>query len=88
MGADTGVQLIESVTMLSVDVGLFTLVLVRPIAQTCLNEQTAPVETDYLLNKGMSLPVIQDDAYLNMVCLPNGSLSGVTFIGDLKFTWG
>ena len=83
---DTGVRSIDSVTMLGADVGLFTLVLVKPIAQFCLNEQTAPVEVDYLLQKS-GMPEIKDDAYLNLLCLPNGSLSGVTFIGDLKFTW-
>lgn len=85
---DTGVSYIESVTMLGADVGLFTLVLVKPIAQTNLNEQTAAVESDYFLDHGGSMPVIQDDAYLNFACLPNGSISGINFIGDLKFTWG
>ena len=83
---DTGVRSIDSVTMLGADVGLFTLVLVKPIAQFCLNEQTAPVEVDYLIQKS-GMPEIKDDAYLNLLCLPNGSLSGVTSIGDLKFTW-
>jgi len=83
---DTGVRSIDSVTMLGADVGLFTLVLVKPIAQFCLNEQTAPVEVDYLIQKS-GMPEIKDDAYLNLLCNPRGSLSGVTFIGDLKFTW-
>lgn len=83
---DTGVRSIDSVTMLGADVGLFTLVLVKPIVTFCLNEQTAPVEVDYLIQKS-GMPEIKDDAYLNLLCLPNGSLSGVTFIGDLKFTW-
>jgi len=83
---DTGVRSIESVTMLGADVGLFTLVLVKPIVTFCLNEQTAPVEVDYLIQQA-GMPEIKDDAYLNLLCLPNGSLSGVTFIGDLKFTW-
>lgn len=84
---DTGVRSIESVTMLGADVGLFTLVLVKPLFQTMLLEQTAPVDVNVLLEKGLMLPEIEDDAYLNLVCLPNGSLSGINFIGTLKYIW-
>ena len=84
---DSGVRSIESVTMLGSDVGLFTLVLVKPLLQTMLLEQTAPVEVNTLTDKGLLMPEIQDDAYLNLICLPNGSLSGVTLVGDLKYVW-
>ena len=83
---DTGVRSIQSVTMLGVDVGLFALVLVKPLAQTTIREITAPTEQDYLLEKSIC-PEIQDNAYLNWLCLPNGSLSGSAIIGDLKVIW-
>jgi hypothetical protein len=84
---DTGVRSIEGVQMISgADVGLFHLVLVKPIASTQLREQTAPVEVDYLTMTGTT-PVIQDGAYLNFICLPNGSLSGVNFHGELITAW-
>ena len=84
---DTGVRSIEGVQMISgADVGLFHLVLVKPIASTQLREQTAPVEVDYLTMTGTT-PVIQDGAYLNFICLPNGSLSGVNFHGELVTVW-
>ena len=86
-GLDTGVRYIESVTMAGADVGLFTLVLVKPIMQTCVNEQTACVEVNFAKDKS-GMPKIEDDAYLNFICTPQGNISGTTLIGTLKYTWG
>lgn len=83
---DSGVRSIESVTMLGADVGLFTLILVKPIAQTTIKEITAPYEKDFLLYSG-SLPEIKDDAYLNFLCLPQGTLAATALIGDIKVIW-
>ncbi len=83
---DTGVRSIESVTMLGADVGLFALVLVKPIASTLIRGIDAPVEIDYYIHKN-ELPIIQDDAFLNFICLPNGSLAATALIGDLKCVW-
>lgn len=80
---DTGVRSIESVTMLGVDVGLFSLILVKPIAQTQIREQTAPVEKDYLIETS-DIPEIKDDAFLSWLTCPNGSLNSVTLFGDLQ----
>lgn len=85
---DSGVRSIESVQMISgPDVGLFTLVLVKPLGLIQMYEQTAPAEKDFLISGG-EMPVIQDDAYLNFICMPNGSLSGVAFNGYLNCVWG
>jgi hypothetical protein len=84
---DTGVRSIEGVQMISgADVGLFHLVLVKPLASIQIREQTAPVEVDYLTMQA-SAPVVQDGAYLNFICLPNGSLSGVNIHGELTTIW-
>lgn len=83
---DSGVRSIESVTMNGADVGLFSLVLVKPLCSTSINEITAPVETDYLINKSI-IPEIKPDAYLNWVCLPNGTLASTALMGDLKVIW-
>lgn len=83
---DKGVRSIESVTMNGLDVGLFTLVLVKPLAQMFIRENTAPVENDYLLNFSQ-LPVIENDAYLNFLCCPSGSLSGAQLMGTIKTVW-
>lgn len=83
---DTGVRSIESVTMLGADVGLFTLILVKPIAQTTIKEISAFYEKDYLIYAS-SLPKIEDDAYLNFICLPQGSLAATVLVGDIKVIW-
>lgn len=83
---DTGVRSIQSVTMNGVDVGLFTIILVKPIAQISFREITVPYEKDYLINSS-ELPIIQDDAFLNFVVLPNGALNATTLTGNLKCIW-
>lgn len=86
-GSDTGVRSIDSVTMLGTDTGLFTLVLVKPLANIAINEQTAAVEVDFLLQKGLGMPEIKDNASLNLAISAVGSLSGVQFIGEMTTTW-
>lgn len=83
---DTGVRLIESVTMNGTDVGLFTLVLVKPIAQTQIRGIDAPVEKDYFTDSA-TIPEIKNDAYLNFICLPAGSLAATAIHGYLTTTF-
>lgn len=83
---DSGVRSIESVTMNGIDVGLFTLLLVKPIAQLSIIGIDAPVEIDYFKNFGQ-MPEIYDDAYLNFLCLPRGSLAATTLIGSIKLVF-
>jgi len=83
---DSGVRSIESVTMLGVDTGLFSLVLVKPLAQHCFREITVPYEKDYLVPT-TDLVRIYDDAFLGMLCLPLGSLAATTLMGNLKIIW-
>lgn len=80
---DTWVRSIDSVTMLWVDVWLFSLILVKPLAWTMIREQTAPVEKDYLMETS-DIPEIKDDAYLSWLTCPNGSLNGVTLFWDTQ----
>lgn len=85
---DSGVRSVESVTIGGVgDVGLFSLVLVKPLASIALRGIDAPTEIDYLTDMA-SMPQIADDAYLNFLALPNGSLSGAPLIGLIETTWG
>ena len=83
---DSGVRSIESVTMLGVDVGLFSLILVKPLARTMIREQTAPVEKDYLIENS-DLQEVKDDAFLGWLTCPNGSLNGITLFGDLQVVY-
>ncbi len=84
---DSGVRSIESVQCTAgTDVGLFTLVLVKPLANLVLREITAPVEVDYLVDFGL-VPAIVDDAYLNFISCPAGSLSAAALDGIAEFIW-
>lgn len=83
---DSGVQSIQSVTMLGADVGLFALVLVKPLLWTAINEITAPYEKDALLIGGQ-IPRIYDDAFLGFLALPRGTLAATALVGDIKVIW-
>lgn len=83
---DSGVRSVESVQMNGIDTGFFTIVLVKPLAETQIRGIDAPVEKDYLLHAGQ-LPRIYDDAFLGFLCLPNGSLAASAVEGQLKVIW-
>ena len=84
---DTGVRSIEGVTIGGIgDVGLFTLVLVKPICDSMLNEITAPTEIEYFKDFG-KLPKIENDAYLNWIIHPTGTLANAPIHGLAEFVW-
>jgi hypothetical protein len=84
---DTGVRSIDSVQMISgTDVGLFTLVLVKPLAQASVRGIDAPVEINYFTDFAQ-LPRIIDDAYLNLLCCPQGTLLSSPIHGDITTVW-
>jgi len=84
---DSGVRSIQGLTMSGSDVGLMTLVLVKPLAQMSLRGNDAPVEVDYLKDFS-GLPVIEDDAYLNFICCPVGTLAATALHGEITTAWG
>lgn len=79
---DTGVQKIDSITMIDVDVWLFALVLVYPIASFAFRDLSGPVEIEYLRDKSQC-PEIQPDAFLSLITCPLWSLSWATLMGDM-----
>ena len=84
---DSGVRSVESVTFTSgTDVGLFALVLVKPLITSALIERTAPSEVVPVSHQSQ-LPQIQDDAFLSLLTLPNGSLTGISFFGEIETVW-
>lgn len=84
---DTGVRKIDSFKVDGVgDIGLMALVLVKLIAKHHIRGTDAPCERN-LLNDDSMLPIIKDDAYLNLVSLPSGSLSGAPILGYIKTLW-
>lgn len=80
---DTGVQKIDSVTMLGADVGLFSLILVKPLAVIQQYTNQSPVEKDFLLTE-FDMPKIKDDAYLSFVANSANNLSAAVIMGNLK----
>lgn len=86
-GSDTGVMRIDSIKFDGVgDIGLLALVLVKPIAKHYIRGVDAPSERDYFTDDS-ALPIIQDDAYLNLLSLPAGNLSGAPIFGYIKTLW-
>lgn len=84
---DKGVRSIQSVTFPStLDVGLFALVLVKPLMTSTFFENTSPIETE-LITHTSGLPKIYDDAYLNLIMCPAASVSGFQFFGDIETVW-
>ena len=84
---DTGVRLVESVTIGGIgDVGLFALVLVKPLATFSLFGADSACEVDYFTDSA-AIPEILDDAYLNLIVLPNATLAGAPIIGIIETTW-
>ncbi len=84
---DKGVRSIESVTFPStLDVGLFALVLVKPLMTGTIFETTSPSETELIVHQSQ-LPKIYDDAYLNLLVCPSAAINGLTFFGDIETVW-
>lgn len=85
---DTGVRSIQSVQCTAgTDVGLFTLVLVKPLAEWTMRGIDAPTEVDFFTDHGCQAPQIVDDAYLNLIACPMGSLSAAALNGLVTFVW-
>jgi hypothetical protein len=84
---DSGVQSIESYTILTGgDIGLFTLVMVRPLAETMIYGIDAPVECEHYVYKS-ALPQIYDEACLGIICNPNGALNATIVSGTMNFVY-
>jgi len=84
---DSGVQSIQSVTFTGSDIGLFALVLVKPLLSHQVYDTTAPSEFEAVVQRGGDLPVLQDDAFLGMLVLPSGTLSGSAIFGHIETFW-
>lgn len=84
---DTGVRQVDSILFLGTgDIGLISLALVKPIARHSIRGIDAPTEQDFYADSSQ-LPVIEDDAYLNLIALPAGSLSAAPIYGFIRTLW-
>jgi hypothetical protein len=90
---DTGVKSIEGIDWVIEDVGLITLVLVKPIAQISLEPNSgattvySPSEKDFAIDAVGTLPVIKDDAYLNFIAHPAGTFATAAIYGMIETIW-
>ena len=84
---DTGVKQIDSVTFLSADVGLIAFVLVKPVELHTVRTIDAPTERTPITDM-CSLPVIEDDAYLNLIANTQASFQNAPFHGTITTVWG
>lgn len=84
---DNGVRSIQSVTFPSItDVGLFAIVLVKPIITGTLYDPQSPSETECLPHRSQ-LPKIFDDAFLGLIICPNLAINGIAFNGEIETIW-
>ena len=83
---DTGVRRIESITMNGVDVGLMTLVLVKPVG-TINHFGASPIEKCFISNTGLLLHPIHSNAYLNFIIYANANVNGSAWHGILETFW-
>ena len=84
---DSGVRSITSVQFLIANGGLISLVLVKPIAEIAIREINTEAEASYVNKRPGILPRIYDNAYLNFIVNPAGSISAQTLKGSANFTW-
>jgi hypothetical protein len=84
---DTGISRITSIVFEGTgDIGLISLAVVKPLTTHAILGIDAPAEKTLFMDNSM-LPEIKDDAYLNLVSLPNGSLSGAPIFGYIRTIW-
>ena len=83
---DVGVRSIEQVTFLTPDVGLIAFVLVKPVENHTIRSIDAPAERVPFMDFP-DMPVIENDAYLNIIACPQGSLSGAPIHGLIQTVW-
>ena len=90
---DTGILSIQNVNWLTEDVGLVAVVLVKPLAQISLENVSAnptiypQTEKDFAIEAVGTLPEIKDNAYLNLICHPSGTLATAVIHGMIETIW-
>lgn len=83
---DTGVRQINSVTWSSTPGGLFSFVLVLPIASAAIREVNTMAEVAYIAHRPTP-PIIEDGAYLNLITRVAGSPVATVTTGYTSFAW-
>lgn len=83
---DTGIRSVVSHTNLSLNGGLGTIVLVKPLADHMIREINIPSELMYII-QDPEIPRIYDGAYLNMIMNCAATVAAGQLVGRMKFVW-
>lgn len=83
---DKGIKSSQKVTFIGSDIGLFALVLVKPLMTHMIYDITAPSETYPLIDKATPYK-IEDDAFLGTIVLPTGTIASSMLLGDIETFW-
>ena len=82
---DTGVKSIESVTLLGSDIGLFTLVLVKPLFTVSIGPTLTPQEVVFGIHNKV-FPRLVPGCFLSAICLPaTGALTNLYLHGLFSY---
>jgi hypothetical protein len=85
---DKGIRSVEGITFFGAIGGIFALVLAYPINTTICLENNITSEREFFIDSAFGGGRIYDGAYLNYICLPNGSLASILVNGFQEFIWG
>lgn len=88
MNGDTGIRSVQSFTFVTTNGGIFALVLARELGALTIREADVPAEKDFLLDTGLSMPEINDGAFLNYLILPSASIAAAPIYGSIQTVWG
>lgn len=85
-GGDLGIRSVDSVQLTTPSGGLFSIVLVKPLATLGLREKSVAREIELLRDAGQ-MPEIKEGAFLNFIACNGGAASLATLLGMLTFIW-
>jgi hypothetical protein len=91
---DTGISRINAVTFTTPPGGLWAIYLVKPVAYFSVRDGVtglnlrATVETNFALERGWSLPKIEDGAWLGLFYMSSAGNRTVVLHGNMTFIWG
>ena len=85
---DLGIKSVQSFTFETTNSGIFALVLCYPLGALAIREANVPAEKDFLIDTGLAMPRIYDDAYLSFLVLPNASIAAAPIYGSIQTVWG